>query len=227
MQPDALIIAGTIITNLLLIAGFGLLVPRWLRRQDNHAAQEATRLREMLLDVLSEQEAVNLRQAQIGSSLTRVQDQIGKLATSESAQAALPPTLPAETTGTTRLSEQVARLQETLGSWIEQSVAGQQAAQHTHRLEEVQSWSNLLGLLATMQDNIASLNTAVAQPQAHIAADRLFQELDAEMENLRMLADEIAGLQWKIRRSVLERETSLAALRAQVQNTPKLGHRAA
>ena len=92
---------------------------------------------------------------------------------------------------------------------------------------DTQRWTNLLGLLATMQDNIASLNRVAARPQANVAADRLLYELDTEMQNLRALADEVAGIQWKLRRSVLERETSLAALRAQVLNTPKLGHRAA
>jgi hypothetical protein len=227
MQPDSLIIVAAIVTNVLLLAGFGLLVPRWLRRQDDQAAQEATRLREMLLDVLSEQEAVTLRQAQIGSSLGSMQDQIGKLAATEPAALPLAPGALAEATGIPRLNEQLAALQGTLGAWIETSAAEQQAAEDAQRVQESQSWGNLLSLLATMQDNIASLNMAVAQPQAHVAADRLLQELDAEMQNLRMLADEIAGLQWKMRRSVLERETSLAALRAQVQKTPRFGPRAA
>lgn len=225
MQSDALIIVAAIITNVLLLAGFGLLVPRWLRRQDTHAAQEATRLREMLLDVLSEQEAVTLRQAQIGSSLASMQHQVEKLAVNEPAALRIAPEALAKAAGVPRLDERLVALQETLGSWIETSVAEQQTAQQAQRLQESQSWGNLLGLLATMQDNISSLNTAVTQP--HIAADQLLQELDAEMQNLRMLADEIAGLQWKMRRSVLERETSLAALRAQVQNAPKFGPRAA
>lgn len=227
MQSNTLIIVAAIITNVLLLAGFGLLVPRWLRRQDSHAAQEATRLREMLLDVLSEQEAVTLRQTQIGSSLASMQKQVENLAMNEPAALQLAPETLAKAAGVPRLDERMAALQETLGSWIETSVAEQQTAQQAQRLQESQSWGNLLGLLATMQDNISSLNTAVTQPQGHIAADQLLQELDAEMQNLRMLADEIAGLQWKMRRSVLERETSLAALRAQVQNAPKLGPRAA
>ena len=85
-----------------------------------------------------------------------------------------------------------------------------------------------MGLLATMQDRVAALNVAVEQqPQTNVTADRLLQELDNEMQSLRGLADEIAGLQWKLRRSILERETSLAELRAQVLGAPKLGHRAA
>ena len=227
MQQDALIIVGAIITNVLLLVGFGLLVPRWMRRQDTYAAQEATRLREMLLDVLSEQEAVALRQAQLGSSLASMQNQVRKLTEAEQAAVQIFPTALAEAAGVPQLDQRLAAIQGTLGAWVEHSTVEQQAMQHAQQVRERQSWGNLLALLSTMQDHIASLNTAVAQPQGHAAADRLLQELDAEMQNLRMLADEIAGLQWKMRRSVLERETSLAALRAQVQKAPKIDHRAA
>jgi hypothetical protein len=227
MQLDSLIIAGAIITNVLLLAGFGLLVPRWLRQQDNQAAQEATRLRQMLLDVLSEQEAVMIRQAQIGSTLASMQGQIEGIAENEPLSLQLSQEKLAEVTGMPQLDERLAALQGMIGSWVDRSAAEQQTVMHEQQVKESQSWGNLLGLLATMQDNIASLNVAVTQPQGNVAADRLLQELDAEMQNLRMLADEIASLQWKMRRSVLERETSLAALRAQVQNAPKFGHRAA
>src|SRR3712207_2646156 len=79
-MPELPIIIAAIVLNVLLLVGLLLLVPRLLRRQENRAAEEATRLREMLLDVLSEQEAVTLRQAQIGSSLSMMREQIGKLA---------------------------------------------------------------------------------------------------------------------------------------------------
>src|SRR6476646_5105599 len=107
MQSDALIIVAAIITNVLLLAGFGLLVPRWLRRQDTHAAQEATRLREMLLDVLSEQEAVTLRQAQIGSSLASMQNQVEKLAVNEPAALHIAPEALAQAAGVPRLDERL------------------------------------------------------------------------------------------------------------------------
>src|SRR4051794_17724589 len=107
MQSDSLIIVAAIITNVLLLAGFGLLVPRWLRRQDTQAAQEATRLREMLLDVLSEQEAVTLRQAQIGSSLVSMQNQVEQLAATESAAVRFAPEMLAKAAGVPQIDERL------------------------------------------------------------------------------------------------------------------------
>ncbi len=224
MEPLYVIIAA-IVLNILLLVGLVVFLPRLLRRQDTRAAEEATRLREMLLDVLSEQEAVTLRQAQIGSSLSMMQDQIGKLADVEPPSVNLSAESLAEAAGLPQLERRIEALHGQLGTWFERG--GQE--RNEQQLKDSQSWSNLMGLLATMQDRIATLNVAVEQqqPQASLAADRLLTELDSEMQNLRMLADEIAGLQWKLRRSVLERETSLAALRAQVLGAPKFGHRAA
>jgi hypothetical protein len=222
MEQQYLII-GAIVLNVLLLAALIIWGPRFLRRLDNRTAEEATRLREMLLDVLSEQEAVTIRQAQIGLSISGMQKELGKLADAE------PPTVQfsaedlALAAGMPQLDQRIETIQGQLGSLLDRSsnVIAEQATRDT------QSWSNLMSLLATMQDRIASLSQAVEQPQPVVAADRLLEELDSEMQNLRALADEIAGLQWKLRRSVLERENSLAALRAQVVNTPKFGHRAA
>ena len=222
-MPLQYLIVAAIVLNLLLVAGMILFGPRLLRRVDSRTAEEATRLREMLLDVLSEQEAVTLRQAQLSSSLGYVQDQLGKLAAMEPQSLNISADALAEAAGIPQLDRRLEALHGQLGGWFERSTA----AQREQQLKDSQSWTNLMGLLATMQDRIATLNLAVEQPQANIAADRLLQELDSEMQNLRALADEIAGLQWKLRRSVLEREASLAALRAQVLGTPKFGHRAA
>ena len=224
VMPDSYLVIGAIVLNVLLLVGLIILGPRLLRRLDSRTSEEATRLREMLLDVLSEQEAVTIRQAQIGSSLSTMQGQIGKLAELEAPTFTLSPEALADAAGMPQLDRRLESLQGQLGSFLERSANEQREQQ----LKDSQSWSNLMGLLATMQDRITSLNLAVEQqPQANMAADRLLQELDNEMQNLRALSDEIAGLQWKLRRSVLERETSLAALRAQVLGAPKFGHRAA
>ncbi len=223
MAPLYFIIAA-IVLNVLLLAGLIVLLPRWLRRQDSRAADEATRLREMLLDVLSEQEALTLRQAQLGSSLASMREQIGRLAALELPNLDFSTDALAAAAGIPQLERRFESLQAELRTWFERGAH----EQHEQRLQDSQSWSHLMGLLATMQDHIGTLSSAVAQqPQVHVAADQILHELDAEMQSLRMMADEIAGLQWKLRRSLLERETSLAALRAQVLGVPKLGHRAA
>jgi hypothetical protein len=223
-MPQLMFIVG--IASLLTVVLVGVLIVlmrRLFYRQDTRAAEEATRLREMLLDVLSEQEAVTIRQAQMGSSLSTMQTQLGKLASAPPVEATLSPQALAEIASLPQLEQRFAALQQQIGSWIERGTQDRQEQQ----LRDSQSWSSLTGLLAAMQDRIAELNDAVGQPQANLAADRLMQELDSEMQNLRMLSDEISGLQWKLRRSVLERETSLAALRAQVRGGPKFDHRAA
>jgi hypothetical protein len=222
MSQQYLIVAA-IVLNVLLLAALIIWGPRVLRRLDNRTAEEATRLREMLLDVLSEQEAVTLRQAQIGVSISGMQREIGKLAEAEPATLQLSAEELAAAAGMPQLDQRLADMQGQLGSWVERYTNEYSEQQ----VRDAQSWTNLMGLLATMQDRIATLNQAVEQPQPVVASERLLEELDSEMQNLRALADEIAGLQWKLRRSVLERETSLAALRAQVVSAPKFGHRAA
>ena len=220
------LIGAAVVLNVLLLLGLILMMPRILNRQEGRATEEAARLREMLLDVLSEQEAVTLRQAQIGSSISYMHDQIGQLANVEhSANITITPEQIAEATGLPQLQNRLETLQGQLGEWFETGVRTQQK----QRLVDSESWGNLMGLLATMQDRIAVLNQAVAAQQAQpaVAADRIVEALEVEMQSLRGIADEIASLQWKLRRSVIERETNLASLRAQVGGSFKMDHRAA
>ncbi len=220
------LIGAAVVLNVLLLLGLILMMPRILNRQEGRATEEAARLREMLLDVLSEQEAVTLRQAQIGSSISYMHDQIGQLATTEhTANVTITPEQIAEATGLPQLQNRLETLQGQLGEWFETGVRGQ----HKQRMADSESWGNLMGLLATMQDRIAVLNQAVAAQQAQpaVATDRIVEALEVEMQSLRGIADEIASLQWKLRRSVIERETSLASLRAQVGSALKVDHRAA
>lgn len=228
MQPSyiGILIGVAVVLNVLLLLGLIFMMPRILNRQEGRATEEAARLREMLLDVLSEQEAVTLRQAQIGSSISYMHDQIGQLASGEhTANIALSPDEIAAATGLPQLQKRLELLQNQLGDWFQTGARAQQ----TQRMADSESWGNLMGLLATMQDRMAALNQAVTQQQAQpsIAVDRVLEALEHEMQSLRGIADEIASLQWKLRRSVIERETSLASLRAQVGSALKMDHRAA
>ena len=220
------LIGAAVVLNVLLLLGLIFMMPRILNRQEGRATEEAARLREMLLDVLSEQEAVTLRQAQIGSSISYMHDQIGQIAsTDRPATVNISPEQIAEATGLPQLQNRIEALQGQLGEWLTSGVQTQQKS----RVADSESWGNLMGLLATMQDRIAVLNQAVAVQQAQptVAADRILEALETEMQSLRGIADEIASLQWKLRRSVIERETSLASLRAQVGSALKVDHRAA
>src|SRR5438552_8689960 len=55
-------------------------VPHLLQQQATRVAGETSQLREMLLDLLNEQEAVTMRQTQLASSLDQLQDQIESIA---------------------------------------------------------------------------------------------------------------------------------------------------
>ena len=218
------IIITAIILNGLLLLGLIILLPRLLQRSDSRAADEALRLREMLLDVLSEQEAVTLRQNQIGTALAQVNRDVARLADAD--QAVVSPQALAQAAGLPQLERRIEALQGQLGTWFEERTT----VQHGTQIADAQSWGNLMSLLASMQDRIAVLNNAVsekARPQISIASDQLLSDLESEMQQLRGLADEIAGLQWKLRRSVLERESNLAALRSQMVGVPVYNHRAA
>src|SRR5438045_949291 len=59
-------------------------VPHLLQQQATRVAGETSQLREMLLDLLNEQEAVTMRQTQLSSSLAQLQDQIELIAQSGS-----------------------------------------------------------------------------------------------------------------------------------------------
>jgi len=225
MEQYGVIITTAIVVNvlLLLVAIFSIL--RILSRQESRGSEESARLREMLLDVLSEQEAVTLRQSQIGSSLNFMNDQLNELQhTGRSTAVALSAEEIAAASGLPRLEQRIEALQGQLGEWFR---AGAQTRQD--QVANAESWAHLLGLLATMQDRIGELNLAVAaqQSQPAIAADRVLEALESEMQGLRSIADDIASLQWKLRRSVIERETSLASLRAELSEAPKVGERAA
>ncbi|MBA3943975.1 MAG: hypothetical protein H0X37_05365 [Herpetosiphonaceae bacterium] len=218
------IIITAIILNGLLLLGLIILLPRLLQRSDSRAADEALRLREMLLDVLSEQEAVTIRQNQIGTALAQVNRDVTRIADND--KPGLSPEALAQAAGFPHLERRLEALQGQIGTWFDERAA----VQRTTQVAEAQSWGNLMGLLATMQDRIAILNNAVAQkgqPPVSLASEQLLADLENEMQQLRGLADEIAGLQWKLRRSVLERENNLAALRSKMVGLPPYNHRAA
>lgn len=217
------IISAAIVLNLLLLLTLLIVVPRLLRRHETHTTDDALRLREMLLDVLSEQEAVTLRQNQIGATLAGLNRELARMAEGSSKE--LAPEVLAAAAGVPQLERRLEALHAQLGGWFERSTM----TQHQNRVAQAENWGNLVGLLANIQDNIGTLNSKVAtrQEPQHNAANVLLGELEDEMQHMRDLAVEVADMQLKLRRSLLERETHLASLRAQVLGVPSLGNRAA
>src|SRR6185295_18019395 len=76
---DALFVALGIMV-LALLALLLWFVPHLLQQQATRVAGETSQLRDMLLDLLNEQEAVTVRQNQLGSSLAHLQEQIAGVA---------------------------------------------------------------------------------------------------------------------------------------------------
>lgn len=211
---NALFVALGIVV-LALLALLLWFVPHLLQQQAARVASETSQLREMLLDLLNEQEAVTFRQTQLSSSLSSLQGQIESLSRTDknngwhSRQA-----MAFAETGMhqleTRLTEIQAHIQ-LLGTNHQQRISA-------NSTQDNESWANLIGLLATIQERIGMLSHDRSSALAGLQAGALLEELEQEMHNLRSISEEIAMLQWRLRRSLLERETNLSVLRSHTSN---------
>lgn len=206
-MPVIVVFAALSVALLLLAILLLWFVPHLIQQQEQRAAREARQLREVLSDMLGEQEAVALRQAQFGSSLSYLQDQIEQLSSS------WPSTideLMAPDHGSQRmlsdLNERILSLQQHLGVWAQQRSRGEQVS-----ARDTESWINLMSLLSTMQDRLGELERSrqrIAQLQA--SAISQFQNIshasqpinEAELEQrLHEIADDLVTLRWRLQRS--------------------------
>jgi hypothetical protein len=195
-------------------------VPYLLQQQEERAAKEAKRLRELLADVLGEQEAVTMRQAQLGTSLSYLQDQIEQLATNwpttvdelmsnNGSDRGTPPMLG-------ELNERIAGLQGQLELW-----AQQRSTRPRNNQRDNESWAYLMSLLGTMQERLGTLEKA--RQRGHLPYGGMLptvlppqmrgEHLDeGEMEDqLRSISEELATLQWRIQRSLQPRMMQIGA----------------
>jgi chromosome segregation ATPase len=190
-------------------------VPHLLQKQASDVARETEDLRKMLLDVLNEQQAVTTRQTQLGSSMTRMQDQLAAIV---------------ETAGQARTVEQAstqiaehnlqqveARLGE-VQSQIKEWVDGRQHGARARAAQDNEAWAHLMGLLATIQERVGALSKDRSSVMAGLQAGALLEELEQEMQNLRNISEEIAMLQWRLRRSLNERESNISTFRMRASN---------
>ena len=186
------------ITVLALLALLLWFVPHLLQQQANRVAGETTQLREMLLDLLNEQEAVTLRQTQLGNSLTQLRDQIEKVAKIGYSGSEM-------STHSNRelqvLEYRVGELQTQLHDWFEH----QRKHHNKQSAQDNESWAYLLSLLSTVQERVHLLSEDRAQGLAGIQAQTLLTELEQEMGNLRDISQDIEKLQWRLRRSLHDR----------------------
>jgi chromosome segregation ATPase len=186
-------------------------VPHLLHQQAARVAGETAQLREMLLDLLNEQEAVAMRQTQLGSSLVQLQARIEALG--QIGNAVQPAQLtPEAAAGIQQLEARLGDLQSQIHVWAEGRGRG---AQQRIR-QDNEAWANLMGLLGAIQDRVGALSKDRSTALAAVQATQLLQELEREMQNLRSISDDIATLQQRLRRSFGEREAGTQPARVRV-----------
>jgi hypothetical protein len=199
-----------VLTLLALLLWF---VPHLLQEQAQRVAGETSLLREMMLDLLSEQEAVTMRQTQLGATLSNLQDQLAGIAEVGVGQAARQAQAAADV-GIQQLETRLTELQSQIQEWAQQRP--QESA--TRSAQDNESWAYLMSLLSAIQDRVGALSRDRASVQAGLQARELLEELEQEMQNLRGISEEIAMLQWRLRRSLHERQSNLSVLRAHTGN---------
>lgn len=187
-------------------------VPHLLHQQSARVASETAQLREMLLDLLNEQEAVAMRQAQLGSSLSTLQGRIEMLAQNGSSTRPTPEMMATITQLETRLSD----LQEQIQHWLD----GRQQGAQSRARQDNEAWAHLMGLLAAIQDRLGALSRDRANAMAAVQASQLLDELEREMQQLRSISEDIATLQHRLRRSLSEREQHLTIARTRLTSNP-------
>lgn len=193
-----------VITLLALMLWF---VPHLLHKQAQRSAVEAAQLRDMLLDMLSEQEAVTLRQSQLGVSIAHLQQQLEQIVTTAQPGS---PTPAADPAALRQLEERISSLQSQIQGWLD--TRGR--AQRSNSVQDNESWAHLLGLLAAIQDRVGRLSVERTNVSVGLHARALLEDLEQEMQQLRTISEDIATLQWRLRRSLHERESNISVLRS-------------
>lgn len=197
-----------VITLLALLLWF---VPHLLHQQSVRSAQEAANLRDMLLDMLSEQEAVTMRQSQLSTAIAYLQDQLEQAVGTVHSGGEHSSHEPTVDLGALRLlEERIGAMQSQIQGWLDSRVHAQRSAVS----QDNQAWANLMSLLAAIQERVGVLSTERTNTTVSLQARVLIEELEQEMDHLRSISDDIATLQWRLRRSLNERESNISTLRA-------------
>lgn len=197
-----------VITLLALLLWF---VPHLLHQQALRSASESAKLRDMLLDMLSEQEAVTLRQSQLGTSIAYLQDQLEQMVGVAQRDAQRPEATPADQVALRQLEERIGAMQTQIQGWLELRAN----AQRSNQAQDNESWAYLMSLLNAIQERVGQLSTERTNEAVGLQARVLLEELEGEMTHLRSISEDIATLQWRLRRSLHERESNISLLRAQ------------
>ncbi len=190
------------IFGVLVLALLGLIlwfVPHLLHQQSASIAEETNRLRTMLLDLLNEQEAVTLRQTQLGASLALLRGQIEQLARTAADEPAQTGLISIET----RLDAVQAQIR-VLAERRDMSV--QQLARDN------EAWAYLLSLLATIQERVGALSRERTNQNVQANTTALLGGLEREMQHLQGIAEDIEKLQWRLRHTLNDRDPATQPL---------------
>ncbi len=196
-----------VITLLALLLWF---VPHLLHQQALRSTREASDLRDMLLDMLNEQEAVTIRQSQLSVSIAYLQDQLEQIVSAAQHDLSRGQGAATDPAALRLIEERIGTMQSQIQVWLDTRTRAQRNAQ----VQDNESWSHLMSLLAAIQDRVGTLSTERASTSVSMQAQVLLTELEQEMAHLHTISDDIATLQWRLRRSLNERESNLSLLRA-------------
>jgi uncharacterized phage infection (PIP) family protein YhgE len=199
--------------GILVLALLALLVwfvPYQLQQQAARVSNETAQLREMLLDLLNEQEAVALRQSQLGTSLSSLQVRLETLV--DAGPGALPQT--AQQVNSAVVEARLADVQQQISSWLD----GHQQGDRMKTQQDNEAWAYLMSLLSAIQDRVGTLSKDRAAGAVGTRAVVLLDELEGEMQNLRTISDDIARLQSRLRRSLSDHEHGVAGIRSHLAN---------
>jgi hypothetical protein len=196
-----------VITLLALLLWF---VPHLLHQQALRSAREASDLRDMLLDMLNEQEAVMMRQSQLSASIAYLQDQLEQMVGAAQRDPGRGQAPFADEVALRRFEERIGAMQGQIQIWLD----GRATAQRSAQAQDNEAWAHLMSLLAAIQERVGALSVERTSATAGLQARVLLEELEQEMSHLRTISDDIATLQWRLRRSLNERESNISTLRA-------------
>ncbi len=136
------------IAILTLIAILLWFVPHLLQQQALQVAEDTAQLREMIGEIVNEHEAVSMRQVQLGTSISYLQDQLEQVITinvsDEGESQYLLATADPDTLNA--VQERVHQLEQQLAAYIK--------AQQAYTDQDNESWVYLIGLLSAIQDRI-------------------------------------------------------------------------
>jgi hypothetical protein len=148
-----------ILTLLAILLWF---VPHLLQQHEMRVATENAQLREIISEMLNEQEAVAMRQVQLGTSISYLQDQLEQIVTIGGAEGRSTRMLPA-------MDPEAIQLLEARMSGLQVQVDRYVTSSRKQNRRENEAWLHLIGLLDSIQERINTLSAErpVARTEKH------------------------------------------------------------